>query len=455
MLDRLGKRRGPAAAQLRKLDTRGGELDRKATYRPIVVVTAGITPLSTGPAGSRDRQCSSSALTGKLLKNLTRCDSVLAAVLAGGAGIVGCWSGGAQAVGAVRRGSQFPLQAARSRGLLLDMCQPQLGTASFCRDDRKPCMDWDRERTQRDARMSSFRFTSCVKLGRSASGCEHSLLSRINEYYDRSHIDYRLVWTSRQELAYHFGYFDHRVCSHRQSLVRINEVMADQIGLAWGARVLDAGCGIGGSSVWLARERRAEVVGIALGDRQLARAREYARMHGLSARVSFAVADYARTPFPAASFDVVWAQESLCHAPDKGSFYSEAGRVLRPGGGLIVAEFLRSGRQFSARTERIVRAWLDGWAIPDLDTYAEHRAAIERAGFEPATVRDITVNILPSLRRLFRLAWLGLPVDLVLQCLGLRDSTQHGNVVAAYRQFQALRRGAWFYALLCARKPAC
>lgn len=282
---------------------------------------------------------------------------------------------------------------------------------------------------------------------------QYGMLSRINEYYDRSHFDYRMVWTSRRELAYHFGYFDNKVQSHRQSLLRINEIMADQAGLTTGARVLDAGCGIGGSSVWLAREHRAKVVGIALGERQLWRASAYARMHGLSSQLSFVVADYTQTPFPAASFDFVWAQESLCHASDKGAFYAEAARLLRPGGRVIVAEFVRSGRHLSAETERIVRVWLDGWAIPDLDTCAEHVASIERAGLEPATVSDVTINVLPSLRRLFRLAWLGLPVDLVLGSLGLRDATQHGNVVAAFRQFQAIRRKAWFYGLLCARKP--
>jgi SAM-dependent methyltransferase len=40
-------------------------------------------------------------------------------------------------------------------------------------------------------------------------------------------------------------------------------------------------------------------------------------------------ADYRCTPFGDASFDVVWALESLCHADDKGAFYREACRVLK------------------------------------------------------------------------------------------------------------------------------
>jgi tocopherol O-methyltransferase len=278
--------------------------------------------------------------------------------------------------------------------------------------------------------------------------------SRINEYYDKAHVDYRLVWTTRRELAYHFGFFDRKRMTHFDSLIRMNEVMADLVGLSAGARILDAGCGVGGSSVWLARERCAEVVGIALGERQLQRASFYAHLHDQSAWVRFAVADYTKTPFANESFDFVWAQESLCHATCKLSFYREAARLLRPGGAFVVAEFMRTSRQVGQQTERIVRAWLDGWAIPDLDTRAEHEAAICRAGFETPCVLDVTANVLPSLRRLFRLSWLGVPVDLVLQGLRLRGSVERGNVIAAFRQFQSVERKAWFYALLCARKPS-
>jgi len=103
------------------------------------------------------------------------------------------------------------------------------------------------------------------------------------------------------------------------------------------------------------------------------RARGFAAARKLGDRVAFEQADYTRTPFPAASFDVVWALESLCHAPDKAAFYREAARLLRPGGRLVIAEYVRAARPLSTQREGLLHQWLDGWAIPDLDTRAEHR----------------------------------------------------------------------------------
>jgi len=66
---------------------------------------------------------------------------------------------------------------------------------------------------------------------------------------------------------------------------------------------------------------------------------------------------------------------------------------------------------------------------------------------------DNTGKTRPSLRRLYRLGMAALPVAWLSYRLGLRSATQHGNVVAAVRQYQALRRGLWFYGVLLATKP--
>jgi hypothetical protein len=52
------------------------------------------------------------------------------------------------------------------------------------------------------------------------------------------------------------------------------------------------------------------------------------------------------------------------------------------------------------------------------------------------------------LRRLYKLACLARPIDQVLFSLGLRSAAQHGNVVASLRQYQLLRKGAWFYGIV-------
>ncbi len=276
----------------------------------------------------------------------------------------------------------------------------------------------------------------------------------IIDYYDETWHDYRLLWLNPDNLAVHFGYTDGSTRGHTDALKNMNRVLAGRAAIQPGERVLDAGCGVGGSSLWLAAERGVEVVGITPVASQVAMARRFAAERGLAERVSFEQADYAATEFPAASFDVVWACESLCHAPSKAAFYREAARLLRPGGRVIVAEYVRTGRPVDDAGERLLHEWLDGWAIPDIDSPAEHLSYLSAAGFTDARVDDVTEHTRPSLRRLYRMAYYTFPLAVLARICRIRSAVQHKNVIGSVRQYQALRRKAWFYSIISATKPA-
>jgi tocopherol O-methyltransferase len=280
-----------------------------------------------------------------------------------------------------------------------------------------------------------------------------SLNEAIVCYYDETWLDYRILWLNKDNLAVHFGYTDDSTRSHTDALKNMNRVLADRVRIQPGERVLDAGCGVGGSSLWLATERGAEVVGITLAARQAAMARDNARRRGVTDRVQFEVADFTATPFPDASFDVVWAVESMCHAPRKAAFYREAARLLRPCGRVVVADFVRAARPLGSTGERLLHEWLDGWAVPDIDTPGEHLEHLASAGFVEPRLDDVTTHTRPSLRRLYRMAYWTYPLAVLGRVTGVRSEVQHGNVIASIRQYQALRHDAWFYSILSATKP--
>ena len=272
----------------------------------------------------------------------------------------------------------------------------------------------------------------------------------IEKYYDGSWLDYRLLWLNRGNLAVHFGYFDEHHRKHAPALENLNRVLANHAGIQSGERVLDAGCGIGGSAIWLAERRDAEVVGITPVHSQLKRARESVLRRKVAHKVRLLRCDYAQTSFADQSFDVVWAMESLCHAQDKAEVYKEFYRVLKPGGRLVIAEYMRTIRPLSPANEILVNDWLSSWAIPDIDTAAEHSESATSAGFVDITNRDVTVHVEPSLRRLYRLCLLGVPIDRLLKKIGFRRESR--NVNGAYKQYRALRAAAWYYSIFTARK---
>lgn len=279
-------------------------------------------------------------------------------------------------------------------------------------------------------------------------------IAAVREYYRATRHDYRWLWSGRADRPMHFGYYDEIARAHRSALLNTNLTIAKLAEIGPGERVLDCGCGCGATSIWLERERQAAATGINVVRPQLRQAAAAARAAGCAA-VRFAQADFACLPFADASFDAVIAVESLCHSGVKSVFYREAARVLKPGGRLVVAEYMRVRRPLPAQGERVLKEFVDGWAIPDLDTAAEHTRNARAAGFGTVEIHDYSDAVAPSLRRLYRIARNTYPLALAARWLGLRGDAHHGNVIASLRQWQAFRSGWWHYCLLVARtEPA-
>lgn len=278
-------------------------------------------------------------------------------------------------------------------------------------------------------------------------------MEEIVRYYEETWNDYRSMWSDRRSRALHFGYYDDNARTHAQALLNTNRVLGELAQVSPGDVVLDAGCGIGGSTCWLAEHRNARCVGISPVIRQVRRASALAVERRVSDKVQFVCTDYTRTSFADRSFDVVWALESVCHAAQKASFYREAARLLTPGGRLVIAEYMRRGRDGVPAEESLLREWFTGWSMPDLDTRTEHCLHAEEAGLANVTVRDFTPVVAKSLRRLHALARVCGPADTILHRLGLRSDEQHRNVIASRVQYEALQQNLWFYGVLSARMP--
>eukprot|EP01031_Cornospumella_fuschlensis_P040885 gene40886-49875_t len=103
-------------------------------------------------------------------------------------------------------------------------------------------------------------------------------------------------------------------------------------------KVLDVGCGIGGTSRYLAKKfgTNAQVTGITLSPEQVKRASQLAAEQCVR-NANFQVMDALDMDFPANSFDLVWACESGEHMPDKKKYVEEMARVLKPGGKIVIA----------------------------------------------------------------------------------------------------------------------
>ena len=132
-----------------------------------------------------------------------------------------------------------------------------------------------------------------------------------------------------------------------------------------GSRILDVGCGIGGSSRILANHYGFNVVGITLSAAQVKRARELTPEH---CNCTFKVMNALQMDFNDGEFDGIWSVEAGAHINDKEKFADEMLRTLRPGGYFVTADW--NSRDLlsypPSYIERVVlKQLLEQWVHPE------------------------------------------------------------------------------------------
>ncbi len=146
----------------------------------------------------------------------------------------------------------------------------------------------------------------------------------------------------------HWGYWadpDSALCNdsdYADAAENLTVELTRLAGLQNGQKILDAGCGFGGTVAYL-NEQYADMqlTGLNIDQRQLARAREMVQpLNGN--QVEFIQGDACELPFEDNSFDRVLAVECIFHFPSRERFFEEVNRVLRPGGSLTLSDFVPS-----------------------------------------------------------------------------------------------------------------
>jgi demethylmenaquinone methyltransferase/2-methoxy-6-polyprenyl-1,4-benzoquinol methylase len=120
------------------------------------------------------------------------------------------------------------------------------------------------------------------------------------------------------------------------------------------ARVLDAACGTGDLAVAFARGAPGcRVAGVDFAAHMVRRGRRKLARLGLRGRISLEVGDVLQLPFQSGSFDAVGMAFGLRNIPERERAVAEMLRVLKPGGRLLVLEFVPPARTLAGRLYRL------------------------------------------------------------------------------------------------------
>lgn len=231
----------------------------------------------------------------------------------------------------------------------------------------------------------------------------NTLYQQIQQFYDASSGLWEQIWGEHMHHGY-YGKAGNQKVDRRQAQIDLIEEL-----LAWGGvnqlnnvpkNILDVGCGIGGSTLYLAQKFKAKATGITLSPVQVSRATERASEAGLNQTVQFQLADALNMPFEDNSFDLVWSLESGEHMPDKTKFLQECYRVLQPGGTLIMATWChRSTDTFAGKLTEDEKIHLNKiyqvYCLPYVISLPEYKVITLQCGFKNIRYDDWSMAVAP------------------------------------------------------------
>jgi len=221
-------------------------------------------------------------------------------------------------------------------------------------------------------------------------------------------------------------------------------------------RVLDCGCGIGGTTRHLAKKfPGAELTGITLSPSQVRRATELAAERGIS-NTEFKVMNALAMDFPDNTFDLVWACESGEHMPDKRAYVKEMVRVLKPGGTLAIATWCQreetASTPFSEEEKEQLKFLYEEWAHPYFISKEEYGRIAADEGMDNVVAEDWVDTTLPSWRHSI---WVGVwsPWAVIFRGPRIWYKTVR-EIVTLERMHRAFARGLMEYGMIKSVKKA-
>jgi tocopherol O-methyltransferase len=226
--------------------------------------------------------------------------------------------------------------------------------------------------------------------------------------------------------------------------------LAEKAGIPRGAQVLDIGCGLGGSALWLANQYDCRVTGLTISPVQARMAGRKAKSKGLAHQLQFLVVDANVWQPQPESTDVIWIMESSEHFRDKKRFFERCATALKPGGVLAVCAWLRGERPMRDDDQELVATIGKAMLSASLDTLSQYATWMREANLEVERAKDITSNVVPTWEYCSRIGG-RLPLRWLTR---FADAPTRRFVKSFPLMTQAYVTGAMAFGLFVARKHA-
>ncbi len=264
---------------------------------------------------------------------------------------------------------------------------------------------------------------------------------KIIEHYDVVSPYYHSLWGDH----IHHGYWVRGDESKEIAQIQLIEHLAQLAGIRTGLRILDIGCGFGGSSLYLAKKYGASTTGITISPVQVRMAKEAAAKTNLDA--SFLLMDAEDMQF-AQPFDLLWSVESISHYGDPRKFFASAVKFLKPGGCFALTDWFQKEELSPAAKKKFIEPIEKGMMV-ELRGMNQYSDFLVSSGLQVVHRQDLTLNCAKS--------W-DIGLDIIKDKRFWSLAAKHGaEFVTNLKAFHAMRAGFasgnFVYGLFVARMP--
>ena len=243
----------------------------------------------------------------------------------------------------------------------------------------------------------------------------------------------------------HHGYWIRGDESKETAQIQLIEHLAQLANIKTGLRILDIGCGFGGSSLYLTKKYGASTTGITISPVQVQMAKEAAAKTNLDA--SFLLMDAEDMQF-AQPFDLLWSVESISHYHDPRRFFASAVKFLKPGGHFALTDWFRKGDIAPADKRKFIEPIEEGMMV-ELRAMDDYHDFLVSSGLHVIHRQDLTVHCAKS--------W-DIGLDIIMDKAFWSMAAKHGaEFVSSLKAFHAMRAGFasgnFVYGLFVAKMP--
>jgi len=271
-------------------------------------------------------------------------------------------------------------------------------------------------------------------------------VAAVAAHYDRLDELYREAWGEHV----HHGLWLTGDETVERAAVQLAERVIAAAEIEPGDAVCDVGCGYGATSRMLAREHGARVTAFTVSSGQFAEAQGAARPDD---EIRFELRDWLRNDTADESQDAVVAIESIAHMADKAAVFGQCARVLKPGGRLVVCDWLEGEQPAPWQRRLLLEPICREGRLPGMLTSAGYAEQARAAGLEVESSTDLTRNVSRTWRLVAARAARLLARERRFRRLLLEPDGERAFALSLARIPLAYRTGAMRYGMLVARRP--